>query len=124
MNIKDFAKVTLEELNSLAHDEVNALDETMFMEYIHRSRELGNEFMFKGVRDKYTLTLYGSTLKSLEGNGKSGWHIMQGFGLLPTFQLKPIMVNKEEFAKRMKELGVSDQLLKECFEYKPDSTGF
>lgn len=43
------------------------------------------------------------------------WEIWVGAGLKPEFYKEPVELNREEFAQKMKELGVSDELILKYF---------
>jgi len=111
----------------LSQEDVNDLSESDFM--IYRKTLGEGYFMFNGKINLHNSDLepeplyYGTPSKRLAKRGDD-WQIVQGGGLLPDFEMKPVLLSKGDFTREMKKLGVSESKLEEYFNYKPDYTDF
>ena len=115
------------DISKLTQEEVNKLSDLEYSLYTSTSKNAGYTYRFNGKIKHFNPQadpiIYGTTTKSLINTG-SEWVISQGGGLLPEYELRPVMLGKEDFSKKMLELGVSEEKLDEFFNYKPDFTNF
>lgn len=116
----NFSNLTLEELNNLSQKEIGEFSEEQFQQYYKRSLDLGNEFMFNGKIEGDASEVFGTTTKRLRRDESGNWEVWQSGGLMPAFDKRPIMLDRERFAEKMQGLGASDNILKKFFQYRPD----
>lgn len=121
MNNIDFSKASIDELNGIGQGELQNLSEGEYAKYYRRSVELENKYMFNGIPEQDSESIwYGTSIKRITKFSDRKWVIAQGFGILAKFVLPPLMLNGETFSEKMKELGVSDELLKDFFSMKEE----
>jgi hypothetical protein len=127
----DLSAKSLEILNSYDHDKLGQMTESEFVEYIQMSSMLGNKYMYHGKQKGIDIEefqndfmFFGTTVKRLVQKENGTWVISQGVGLLPQFDIRPVMLDEEHFRQKMLELGVPEKTLDEYFAYVPNYDNF
>lgn len=83
----------------------------------------GKKNMFNGEVSEHSVVFYGTPIVRLVKDENGEWSIWQG-AVFPDFQKVPELLDDEEFSKKMKELGVSDELLEKYFNFEPSFDNF
>ncbi len=123
----DFSQLSKIELDAITREELQDLSEEDFFYYHKQSTEAGNEYMVNGLMYGYQEDdpdgwVDGGPAKALRKDADGDWRITQVF-VIPTFSRYPLMVDEETFIERMRERGVSDDVLEEFRNFEPDFNG-
>lgn len=105
---------TKENLNKLRQIDVMDLTDEEWLRYYKLAIENDFLYMFNGVT-KFTGIVYGTPTKRLEQLETGEWGISQGM-VVPICEVKPLMMNKERFAKAMLGLGASERDMQNFFD--------
>lgn len=124
----DLTKMSI--CSKLTQNDVNELTKEEYGAYQNTFRQSGDQyFIFGGDANLSNSSLepeplfYGTGSKRLV-KSYNGWKLVQGGGIVPEFQIRPIYLDKDDFKKEMQNLGVKITLLEEFFDYVPDYTNF
>lgn len=115
-------KLTQNDVNDLTREEYGTYENT-FRQSSVQYFTFGGDANLPNSNLEPEPLFYGTGSKRLRKTN-NGWMIVQGGGIVPEFQIRPIYLDKDDFKNAMQNLGVETTLLEEFFSYVPDYTNF